>query len=267
MLRFGLQEVALANNILKIVSLTILSTFLCQQLLLIFAFGLYFFTKPPYVLDFIIVTGAITLESTISSQGGGLVVLLMSWRIARVIHGFAISVKTEQDAVDKYREKTDRLRDTFSRIFSYHFSMLRLYNMRQASRMIQRGYLRHFIRARRQDQREILEQAKAMADPDLTSDEARKFLTDDEYVCYKNLRRQVHEAKNRLSRIVLSLPLFDLEYVLKKFDPSFEYTEELEQEQDDVEMGTGIHRSESMVDVAMSEWYRADKELGMSDET
>ena len=262
----ALQKVERTSNILQITSLSILSLFLSQQMLLILVYGSYFFRKPFYVLDFIIVSGAIILESSLSSPGGGLLVVLMLWRAARVVHGFAISLKTEQKSVNQFKLKTQRLGIMFSRIFSYDFSAMRMYNMRQCARMIQRQYLKHFIRIKRDKQRELLEKTKARVDPDLTSDEARDYLTDDEYTRYRNLRRQVHEAKNRINRIKVSLPLFDLEHAIHMDQGSFKCGDDsyvTKQMSRDIEKGKseeGIHRSQSMVELAMKEWLENEEE-------
>jgi len=65
--------------------------------LLIFGYGLEFFTKTLYVIDFIIVTTSLLLDLLIpEDQAVGLLVVLRLWRITRIAHGlFVYEVRDE----------------------------------------------------------------------------------------------------------------------------------------------------------------------------
>jgi len=83
---------------LNLLSVSILLIFAMQISALLFLYGFDFFKNVFYSADFVIVYGALLLETThihgwFHVQGGGLFVLLLFWRIVRVIHGFATSVE------------------------------------------------------------------------------------------------------------------------------------------------------------------------------
>jgi hypothetical protein len=216
-----------------------------------------------YVLDVIIVLGAIILETSLSDPSGGLLVVLMLWRGVRVVHGFAVSLETEQHAVEKYREKSEKLKNMLTNIFSYEFTMFRVHNMKQAARMIQHAYLRHFVHKKRQQRHEILR--KAQLDPDISSDEAKKHLSGDDAKLYEDLQRQIDEAKYRLHRMKLGLPLFNLALAIQRDDDTFatqsknQYGQD-EEDQSKIQPEGSIRRSESMVELVMNKWHSDDYE-------
>eukprot|EP01138_Halocafeteria_seosinensis_P006528 gb/GECG01006673.1/.p1 GENE.gb/GECG01006673.1/~~gb/GECG01006673.1/.p1 ORF type:complete len:410 (+),score=51.09 gb/GECG01006673.1/:1-1230(+) len=256
------HTVEATTHILRIVSLTALSVFLFQQLLLIYAYGAHFFMKPMYVLDFVIVLGSIILETALSDPSGGLLVVLMLWRGVRVVHGFAVSLETEQHAVDKYREKSERLRTMLTNIFSYEFTMFRVHNMKQAARRIQYAYLQHLVRNKREEKHAILRNAQL--DPDIASDEAEKQLPEEDAKRYSELRRQIHTATERIDRMKLGLPLFNLAVAIQREEDTFELQSKrrFEEEEDatGIETEGSIKRSESMVDLVMNKWHQDDFE-------
>jgi hypothetical protein len=79
------DSVETAEHVLHYVSLSILSTMLLHQVLLIVAYGLTFFTKIWYILDFVVVAVAFALELALTSDEESLLVILLSWRVVRVV--------------------------------------------------------------------------------------------------------------------------------------------------------------------------------------
>lgn len=73
-------------------------------------YGLDFFKNMWYVLDLVVVAGALILELGIKVTGGPLFTLLLSWRFFRVIHGLLTSMelthKREHDKVKQLKAKT-----------------------------------------------------------------------------------------------------------------------------------------------------------------
>ena len=76
-----------------------------QIAMLMFLYKLYFWTQFLYVADFVIVYGALLLETShwhhwFVVQGGGLFAILLFWRIVRVVHGLATSVEMHHAKLD-----------------------------------------------------------------------------------------------------------------------------------------------------------------------
>ena len=69
-------------------SISILSVLLFKMLLLIVALGVKFFSHFWYDLDVIILIVSLVLDLVLHSATAGLFVLLMFWRVVRIIHGF-----------------------------------------------------------------------------------------------------------------------------------------------------------------------------------
>ena len=65
-----------------------------------------------YVLDLIVVAGALTVELTSWFQTGPLFVVLLSWRMLRVLHGVATSVELQ---AKQKEEKLEEQRDTLQK--------------------------------------------------------------------------------------------------------------------------------------------------------
>jgi len=90
---------------LNILSVSILSIFAVQISMLMFLYGKEFFANAFYVLDLIVVFGALLLETShwhqwFIVQGGGLFALLLFWRIVRVIHGLFTSIEMQYAKLD-----------------------------------------------------------------------------------------------------------------------------------------------------------------------
>ena len=73
--------------------------------MLVFLYGKEFFANAFYVLDLVVVFGALLLETShwhqwFVVQGGGLFALLLFWRIVRVIHGLFTSIEMQYAKLD-----------------------------------------------------------------------------------------------------------------------------------------------------------------------
>ena len=73
--------------------------------MLMFLYGTEFCKNAFYVLDFVVVFGALLLETShwhqwFVVQGGGLFALLLFWRIVRVIHGLFTSIEMQYAKLD-----------------------------------------------------------------------------------------------------------------------------------------------------------------------
>lgn len=124
------------EHALHITSLTILVVFAAQLLGLLVAFGPRNFARHCfYVVDAIIVITALVLES-LSEPTGELIVLLLFWRVLRVLHGVMAS---ELVAVERVAHVRKRLRAVRRRLWaarSYTATRLRMVIMRHAARDI-----------------------------------------------------------------------------------------------------------------------------------
>eukprot|EP00949_MAST-11_sp_MAST-11-sp1_P003267 g3267.t1 len=78
---------------LHYISVSILFLFAFQIFLLFVSYGLRFFRNPFFVLDAIIIGGAIVLEVGFHVSEGALLVLLLSWRVVRIIHGLVTTME------------------------------------------------------------------------------------------------------------------------------------------------------------------------------
>merc|ERR1712146_157307 len=67
-----------------------------QIMALMAVYQLHFFKEIWYVVDFIVVLVAIILEFTIKSPAGGLLVLLIMWRLIRVVHGITSTIELQE---------------------------------------------------------------------------------------------------------------------------------------------------------------------------
>lgn len=79
---------------LHVVSVSILWIFAAQIAALIALYGCEFFRNLFYVLDLVVIAGALVLES-MHITAGGLFVLLLSWRGLRVVHGLMSSIELQ----------------------------------------------------------------------------------------------------------------------------------------------------------------------------
>ena len=81
------------NTALHSVSVGILVIFAIQLVLLMLVYQKKFFLSTGYVADTIVVGTALVLENLSSAKSGGLFVVLLSWRVLRIVHGVISSVE------------------------------------------------------------------------------------------------------------------------------------------------------------------------------
>eukprot|EP00747_Dinoflagellata_sp_TGD_P038517 gnl/TRDRNA2_/TRDRNA2_139720_c0_seq1.p1 gnl/TRDRNA2_/TRDRNA2_139720_c0~~gnl/TRDRNA2_/TRDRNA2_139720_c0_seq1.p1 ORF type:complete len:233 (+),score=48.79 gnl/TRDRNA2_/TRDRNA2_139720_c0_seq1:2-700(+) len=96
-------------------SVSVLFVFAAQILLLMLAYGCAFFKNFFFLLDAVVVGGALILELGFSSSKASLAVVLLSWRLGRIIHGLVSTVeinhkkmhKKIQDMIDTHSNSND----------------------------------------------------------------------------------------------------------------------------------------------------------------
>lgn len=81
------------NTWLHWVSVGILGIFALQLILLMMIYQRQFFCSFAYMADSVVVGAALVLENIPSAKQGGLFVVLLSWRILRIVHGVISSVE------------------------------------------------------------------------------------------------------------------------------------------------------------------------------
>lgn len=88
------------------VSVGILAIFGMQLFLLMLVYQVNFFKSTAYVMDSIVVGTALVLENLSNASEGGLFIVLLSWRVLRIVHGIASSVEIsgemKERAVDSH---------------------------------------------------------------------------------------------------------------------------------------------------------------------
>jgi len=83
------------------VSKSILLAFAVQILGSMVAYGGEFFRNKFYVADFMVVAISIGLEFSLKGKQGGLLVLLISWRCLRIVHGLFSTFEIEVHEIDR----------------------------------------------------------------------------------------------------------------------------------------------------------------------
>lgn len=130
------------ENVLHVLSLVILSIFMVHLVALFVAFGPWsFFRHIVYPIDTVIVVTAITLES-LHEPTGELVVLLLFWRVLRVLHGVMASELVAIERVDHVKKRLRAVRKRLAVARGYTASTLRLLAYRDAARLIQTWWRR-----------------------------------------------------------------------------------------------------------------------------
>jgi hypothetical protein len=106
---------------LHVISVSILGIFALQLFLLMLIYQLDFFKQMSYVADTLVVGAALVLENLSSAKEGGLFIVLLSWRVIRIVHGIVTSVelhekRTEDIAaahglhlIDKHVQSSERI--------------------------------------------------------------------------------------------------------------------------------------------------------------
>jgi len=103
-----------AEHVLHWFSFAIVVTFAVEIFFLIIAYGFAFFTKPLYVLDFVVVTVTIAVDIVAGQLGevvGSLVLLILRmWRLVRIIHGtFLAAEERLKHAEEEWEQEKFRL--------------------------------------------------------------------------------------------------------------------------------------------------------------
>lgn len=99
-----------APHILHYISIAILSIFMIELFVKIYAMGLTFFKHKMEVFDGIVVTVSFALDIAFSGKEGavdglGLIVLLRLWRVTRIVNGIVLSVQIQADRKIEVLEK------------------------------------------------------------------------------------------------------------------------------------------------------------------
>merc|ERR1712216_594324 len=81
------------ENVFHWISVGILFVFAFQIFLLIIAYGIEFFKNKFFVLDMLVVAGALVLELAFHVSEGALFAVLLSWRFIRIVHGLVSTVE------------------------------------------------------------------------------------------------------------------------------------------------------------------------------
>lgn len=127
-----------AEGALHKFSLSILFIFAAQQLTLIIAEGpSAYFSNFWYVVDFVVVTASISLDFAISSKGGQLVVVLMGWRIVRVVHGFITTVEMQQHQVSHFKSELESMATRIRVLTQWRLTLLRARRIQNRAALIQ----------------------------------------------------------------------------------------------------------------------------------
>mmetsp|Transcript_78318 Transcript_78318/g.122196 ORF Transcript_78318/g.122196 Transcript_78318/m.122196 type:complete len:625 (-) Transcript_78318:72-1946(-) len=79
--------------VLHTISISILCVFAAQIFLVMVAYRLQFFKNVFFVLDAVVVGGALLLELRFHVREGALLVVLLTWRMGRIVHGLVTTVE------------------------------------------------------------------------------------------------------------------------------------------------------------------------------
>lgn len=99
-----------APHVLHYISIAILSIFMIELFLKIYAMGLTFFKHKMEVFDGIVVIVSFSLDVAFSGEEGAvdgisLIVLLRLWRVTRIVNGIVLSVKMQAERKIQLLEK------------------------------------------------------------------------------------------------------------------------------------------------------------------
>ncbi|XP_069575022.1 voltage-gated hydrogen channel 1 [Brachyistius frenatus] len=110
-----LEHNHLAPELFHYLSLALLTFFMVELAGKLFAYGLEFFQHRFEVFDGLVVVVSFVLDIVVvfhedAFDGVGLLILLRLWRVARIINGILVSVKTRADQrMHKLKESYDRI--------------------------------------------------------------------------------------------------------------------------------------------------------------
>jgi hypothetical protein len=101
---------------LKRMSIAILCIFMIQIFSVMFGVGVLRFVKNPFFLaDFAVVSVAIVLETALTVRGAGLVVIILIWRIIRVVHALSTTIELHKNTVVSTRMKEQVVKEHLAR--------------------------------------------------------------------------------------------------------------------------------------------------------
>lgn len=83
---------------------------LLQQVFLILCLGMKYFRKCFYVIDLIVLSVALVIEIVLHDVAGGWLALLLTWRVIRLLHGFAVQVEMSS-GTELLQEEIRQLKD------------------------------------------------------------------------------------------------------------------------------------------------------------
>lgn len=99
---FELHEESVVPHIFHYISIAVLSIFLVEIVVKVYAFRLDFFRHKLEVFDALVVIVSFALDLAFSSGEGlvngiGLIIILRLWRVARILNGIILSVKIQAE--------------------------------------------------------------------------------------------------------------------------------------------------------------------------
>lgn len=110
------------EKVLHYISISVLSLFVIEVSLKLYAFGLWYLSKPLNIFEFMIVVGGLLAEVLLPNIGGDIATLLIALRMIRLLrfaHAFQESFEQEKDyeisaLTKEIKELKDRLMDMHS---------------------------------------------------------------------------------------------------------------------------------------------------------
>jgi len=108
-------------EVMHIVSILILGTFVVEVTLKMFAMGLRYFKSPWELFDGSIVISSFTLDVIYSANdaktAASLLIILRLWRLARVVHGFVHAARAKANKrVAKYKRRLAELQKKYNKL-------------------------------------------------------------------------------------------------------------------------------------------------------
>ncbi|XVF84494.1 hypothetical protein PTKIN_Ptkin17bG0041400 [Pterospermum kingtungense] len=99
------------------VGISILALLCAKSVALAVGLGGAFFRRPGYVVDGVVVVGALLLEAFLERKGGGLLVIVSLWRVVRVVESaFELSDEAIEAQIEGVVCQFEALRDENSRL-------------------------------------------------------------------------------------------------------------------------------------------------------
>lgn len=94
------------------VGIGILGILLVKTLGLLVGQGWVFFTQPGYIVDGLVLIGAVFMEVFMAGKGGGLLVVVSLWRVIRVVeNAFELSDEAIESQIEAIKNELDLLKE------------------------------------------------------------------------------------------------------------------------------------------------------------